>query len=33
MFLASENGVWYGKRAANNIKIININDTLPKPQR
>jgi len=32
MFLASENGVWYGKRAANNIKITNINDTLP-PQR
>ena len=30
MFLASENGVWYGRRAANNIKITNINDTLPK---
>lgn len=29
IFLASENGVWYGKRAANNIKITNINDTLP----
>jgi hypothetical protein len=23
MFLASENGVWYGRRAANNIKITN----------
>ena len=30
MFLASENGIWYGRRAANNIKITNINDTLPR---
>ena len=24
MFLASENGIWYGKRATSNIKIANI---------
>jgi len=33
MFLASENGIWYGRRAANNIKITNINDTLPRNRR
>jgi hypothetical protein len=24
MFLASENGVWYGKRATNNIEIMRL---------
>ena len=33
MLLASENGVWYGRRAANNIKITNINDALPRDRR